>query len=137
MKTMPESARLVYVVGNPLVAEDSMPLRLLPLLRKARPDVSFQPFEPTRMDIPQKKALVFIDTVQDIKKTIHLHGLRALAPPSSTPYSLHDFDLAGQLLLLDKFSLLGPVFIVGVPAKGDLKKITKDVLHELEHIMGP
>ncbi|VVB57493.1 Uncharacterised protein [uncultured archaeon] len=126
---------VVYVVGNPLVPDDRMPVRLLPLLQKARPDILFEPFEPTRMDIPQKKSLIFIDTVQGIQNVIHLHGLKALEP-SSCAYSLHDFDLSGQLLLLEKFGLLGDISIIGVPARGGLKKIEKDVLHELEHILG-
>ena len=127
--------RVVFVVGNPLVPSDSMPLRLLPLLKKARPGLDFTPFEPTRMDVAHHQALVFIDTVQGIKKVVHLHGLKALQP-SDSAYSLHDFDLAGQLLLLHKFGLLGPVAIIGVPAKGQKEKIAKDVLHELEHITG-
>ena len=124
---------VVHVVGNPLTPSDSMPLRLLPLLQKARQDLDFQPFEPTRMDIPQKQSLVFIDTIQGIRKVVHLHGIRALAP-SDAAYSLHDFDLAGQLLLLDKFGLLGPVAIIGVPSKGKKEQIAKDVLRELEHV---
>jgi hypothetical protein len=124
---------IVYVVGNPLAPSDSMPLRLLPLLKKARPNLDFQPFEPTRMDIPQKQGLIFIDTIQGIKKVVHLHGIKALAP-SDAAYSLHDYDLAGQLMLLDKFGLLGQVSIIGVPSKGEKQKIAKGVLHELEHL---
>ena len=122
----------IYVVGNPLLKDDSMPLRLLPLLQKACPNLVFELFEPTRMDIPHNVDLTFIDTVQGVKKTVYLHGLKALA--SSNPaYSLHDFDLGVQLLLLDKFGLLGHVHIIGVPARGNVKKIAHDVLHILKH----
>jgi len=124
---------LVYVVGNPLVPSDTMPLRILPFLRKARPDLSLIPFEPTRQDIPHNVDLTFIDTVQGLKKVCLLHGVESLLGPSGS-YSLHDFDLAGQLLLLNKFGLLGHVHIIGVPAKGKEEKIAKDVAHELGRI---
>lgn len=128
-----QSKAVVLVVGNPLVKSDSMPVRLLPLLQKARPDLEFVFFEPTRMDIPHKQDLTFIDTVAGLKQVCLLHGVEALAGPSGA-YSLHDFDLAGQLLLLSKFGLLGQVHIIGVPAKGKTGPIAKDVLRGLNGI---
>ena len=95
--------------------------------------VDFLPFEPTREDIPHNTDLTFIDTVQGLKNVCLLHGVDSLLGPSGA-YSLHDFDLAGQLLLLHKFGLLGHVHIIGVPAKGDEKKIAKDVVEEMKKI---
>ena len=121
---------IVYLVGNPLVPSDTMPLRILPLLQKELPKIDFQPFEPTRQDIPHNCDLTFIDTVQGLKKVCLLHGVDSLLGPSGA-YSLHDFDLAGQLLLLDKFGLLGHVHIIGVPSKGKIEIVGKAVISQM------
>lgn len=133
MHSKKDLQKVVLVVGNPLVPSDSMPLRILPLLQKLCPDINFQPFEPTRMDIPQNTRLVFIDTLQGAKEIIHFHNLGELAP-SNASYSLHDFDLAGQLLVLSKFGLIGQVSIIGIPCKGEKEKIAKKVAAILRHI---
>lgn len=125
-----DSKPIVYVVGNPLVPSDTMPLRLLSFLREALPSLDFQPFEPTRQDIPHNQDLTFIDTVQGLKEVCLLHGVESLMGPSGA-YSLHDFDLAGQLLLMDKFGLLGHVHIIGVPSKGKIEIVGKGVVKQL------
>lgn len=124
---------VVLVVGNPLLRQDNLPLRLMPLLGKARPDISFEPFEPTRQDIPHNKQLVLLDSVQGLKKVRVLRDISKLRQPDRA-FSLHDYDLGAQLMLMEKFGLLGKTTIIGVPQSGDEKKIMKDVLHELESI---
>lgn len=124
---------VVLVIGNPLLAQDSLPLRIMPKLQAARPDVEFLPFEPTREDLPQHQEMVLLDTIQGLKKVRVLSDMKKLEQ-SSRAFSLHDFDLGAQLMLMDKFGLLGKTIIIGVPQKGDEKKIMNDVLHELETI---
>lgn len=122
--------RTVFIVGNPLVRADSMPLRIMPRLQKMLPQIEFVLFEPTRMDIPLKKDIVFVDTVEGIRKVRVLDDIGKIEAFHAC--SLHDFDLGAQLLLLRKFDLLGKVRIVGVPAKGKVEKTATDVAAALQ-----
>lgn len=115
----------VFIVGNPLVKKDSMPLKIMPLLQKALPQFEFVFFESTRMDIPQKTDLVFVDTVEGAKEVMVLEGVSRIQEIKAC--SLHDFDLGTQLKLLGKFGLLGKVKIIGVPEKGKVEAIAAKV----------
>ncbi len=106
------------------------------LLKKARPGLSFEPFEPTRQDIPHNQELVLLDSVQGLEKVRVLRDLSKLRQPDRA-FSLHDYDLGAQLMLMDKFGLLGKTTIIGVPQSGDEKKIAAAVLKELELIFPP
>ena len=124
---------VVLVVGNPLLAQDSLPLRIMPKLSAARSDLSFEPFEPTRQDIPHNQELVLLDTIAGLKKVRVLRDISKLQQPDRA-FSLHDYDLGAQLLLMRKFGLLGKTTIIGVPQKGKEEKIAPAVLAELESI---
>ncbi len=117
--------KTVYIVGNPTLAKDSMPLKIMPLLQKACPQFEFLPFESTRMDIPQSQDLVFIDTVEGAKKVMIIDDVDRIVETKAC--SLHDFDLGTQLKLLKKFGMLGKMKIIGVPEKGDRKRIAGEV----------
>lgn len=125
--------RVVLVVGNPLLVQDNLPLRLMPKLRAARPDLSFEPFEPTRQDIPHNQELVLLDSVQGLKKVRVLKDVSRVQP-SERAFSLHDYDLGAQLVLMEKFGMLGKTIIIGVPQSGDEKKIAEAVVVELAAI---
>ena len=56
---------IVYVAGNLLVKEDSLPLRLMPELQVRLPGVIFKELEPTE-DMPEGD-LTIIDTVVGMK----------------------------------------------------------------------
>lgn len=127
---------VVLVIGNPLLRQDSLPLRLMPKLRAARPDIEFRPLEPTREDLPHKQKLVLLDSVQGLKKVRVLRDVKKLEP-ASRAFSLHDFDLGAQLVLMHKFGLLGKTIIIGVPQKGKEEQITEAVLGELASIFPP
>ncbi len=98
----------IYVFGNPDIPEDSLPLRILPRLRLAFPDISFEIKDPNEeWDVPEN--LTVIDTAVGING---IHVFSDLETFSNTPrVSLHDFDALTQLRYLQKL--------------GKLKKITK------------
>lgn len=102
----------VYVVGNPLVNEDSLPVRMLPLLRERFPDVSFVEFEPTE-DLPDDREPVFLDTVSNAKEVMVFRDLDRFVETKAL--SLHDFDLGLTLKLALKAGLIDRVTIIGVP----------------------
>ena len=102
----------VYVFGNPDLAADALPLKLLPALRAAFPDVAFRVVDPNEeWKIPAH--LVVLDTVVGITAVTVFSDLAAF---NRTPrVTLHDFDALANLRLLQKLGKLRRVTVVGVP----------------------
>lgn len=105
----------IYVFGNPLIKEDSLPLKLLPTLKKLFPNIKFKVVDPNENFPPKgEKDLVILDTVLGIKKTTILN-LDDFNRKKKTPISPHDYDLLLHLLLLKKLKKIRKVTIIGVP----------------------
>jgi Ni,Fe-hydrogenase maturation factor len=102
----------IYVLGNSLVKEDSLPVRLLPLLKKEFPNIEFIEFEPTE-DFPKEKKLVILDTVINAKEVCLISDIDKII--SERVVSLHDFDLGYNLKLMKKFSMIDTIKIIGLP----------------------
>ncbi len=102
----------VFIFGNPDLPEDSLPLRLLPALRAAFPDVAFEVLDPNEeWEVPRH--VVIIDTVVNLAEVAVFHDLSAfIAAPRVT---CHDFDAYANLLLLKKLGKIEEVTIIGVP----------------------
>nr|MBA4405224.1 hypothetical protein [Nanoarchaeum sp.] len=62
-----DSMKTIYVFGNPLVKEDSLPLKLIEKLKKEFSSLNFKEFD-TVEDLEFEKELNIIDTVKGIKK---------------------------------------------------------------------
>jgi Ni,Fe-hydrogenase maturation factor len=108
----------VYVFGNPLLKSDSLPLKILPRLKKILPSIDFQVTDPNENFPPQKeKNLIILDTVFGIKKPtiFDLDDLSLLNNGEKTPISPHDYDLLTHLLLLKKLKRVEKVIIIGIP----------------------
>lgn len=108
----------VLVVGNILVEQDSLPVKLLPLLKKEFPkkdfpNIEFIEYDPSE-DLP-KGDLIIIDTIINTEDIIVFDDLERIE--LNKVYSLHDFDLGYNLKLMKKFGMLGKVKIIGVPEK--------------------
>ena len=105
----------IYIFGNPLIKEDSLPLMLLPKLKKRFPEIVFVVTDPNENFPPKGEVnLIIIDTVLGIKEPIVL-DLDNLQKQGKTPVSPHDYDLLFHLLLLKKTKRLNKVIIIGVP----------------------
>jgi len=113
----------IYVLGNPLVEEDSLPLRLLPKLRKRFQQVDFVELDPTET-LPEGD-LVIIDTVINADKIVILRGIDSLS--SQPNYSLHDLDLAMNLKLMKKLGKINNVTIIGLPPNLEEKRALKEL----------
>lgn len=110
---------IIYVFGNPVVEKDSLPLKLLPYLKKAFSKIEFKQVDPNENFPPEgEKDLIILDTVLGIKKSTLL-DLNDLAEKEKTPISLHDYDLLLHLLLLKKMKKIDRVTIIGIPADSD------------------
>lgn len=104
--------KTIYVAGNPLVEEDSLPLRIMPGLRERFPRLEFRELEPTE-DLPEEKDLIIIDIVKGIEKVQVIDDIEKIITRKA--YSLHDFDLGASLKLMRKAGRLEKVVIIGVP----------------------
>jgi Ni,Fe-hydrogenase maturation factor len=114
----------VYVLGNSLVKEDSLPVKLMPGLKKAFPDIEFIEFEPTE-DFPKEKELVMIDTVINAEKVCLVTDIDKII--SEKAVSMHDFDLGYNLKLMKKFGMIETVKIIGIPPGITLEKAMEGI----------
>lgn len=114
----------VYIIGNILVKEDSLPIRYLPGLRKIFPDIAFEEVDPTENFIPEEGSVI-IDTVQGITNVTLFHSLDVFE--KTTRISPHEYDLLLHLQLLKKLHKISRVTIIGVPQSES--NGTEDQLH--------
>lgn len=123
-----------YVVGNPLVKEDSLPLRLLPKLQTALPYITFIEVDPNENFVPDENSVI-IDTVEGFD-TVSLFGSidEFVETKSVSP---HDYDLGLHLKLLKKLRKINSVSILGIPIKAAAqeKKIAADVIDLLRQLV--
>ena len=110
--------KTIYVFGNPLVKEDSIPLKLIDKLRREFPHIEFKEFD-TVEDLEEKE-LNIIDTVKGIKKVELIEDIDRII--TEKIYSLHDFDLAYNLNLLKKMKMIDKVKIFGIPMRMNEKE---------------
>ncbi len=101
----------VYVLGNPLVKEDSLPLRILPTLREKLPEIEF--IETDTVEDVEGKNLKIIDTVLGTKDIQVITDINLLVAEKSC--TVHDYDLAMMLKLLKKVGKIESVKIFGIP----------------------
>lgn len=106
----------IYVLGNLLINQDSLPLKILPELKKALPQVNFIEIDPSENFEPElNQPLIIIDSVVGIKKITIFADLDQFSRIKFV--SLHDYDLLLHLKLLKKIKKLpGKLFIIGLPA---------------------
>jgi Ni,Fe-hydrogenase maturation factor len=122
----------IYVLGNSLVKEDSLPIRLIPVLKKEFPKIEFIEFEPTE-DFPKEKELVIIDTVINAKEVCLISDIDKII--SEKAVSLHDFDLGYNLKLMKKFGMIQKIKIIGIPpqfSRDDALKGSSKIISALD-----
>jgi Ni,Fe-hydrogenase maturation factor len=100
----------IYIAGNKLLNEDSLPLRIVSLLKKEFPEISFEELDPSE-NLPSDN-LVIIDTVMGIKGVKVFSDLDSFS--SNVIYSPHDYDFLFELKLNKKLGKLKKVRIIGV-----------------------
>ena len=119
----------VLIFGNPLLEQDSLPLRLIGKLRERFPDIEFKEFDPSENLEKEGRDLNIIDTVESIDKVVVITDIDRIK--TQRLYSMHDFDLSYALKLLRKLKLLDSVRIFGVPM--GIKE--KDALEQLSALI--
>ncbi len=122
----------VYVFGNPDLQEDSLPIQLIPPLRKKFPHVGFIVKDPNEeWDVPEH--LIAIDTAVGIDRVQEFHSLEQFH--TSPRVSMHDFDALAQLRLLQKLGKLKKITIVGVPPNIPPDTALEQIAAALERIV--
>lgn len=103
---------VIYIFGNPDLEFDSLPLRILPKLKKDFPNIRFEIKDPNEdWEIPS--LLIIMDTVIGIERIEIFNDLGVFT--QSPRVSVHDFDLGTYLRYLKKLGKLETIKIIGVP----------------------
>lgn len=121
----------VFVFGNPLIEKDSLALRVAERLRGKVKGVEFEAVE-SLDEVENTKEFCIMDIALGIEKVQIIEDLHKLQ--TSQPVSLHDFDLAMELRLMQKLGKLGKVKIIVVPANYPLERAVKEVKRLLESL---
>ena len=116
----------VFVFGNPLVEEDSIALLTAEKLRGMK-GFEFHEIESLGEleEIPNE--LIILDCAEGAEKIEVLSDLKKIAHEKK--FSLHDFDLGTELLLLEKIGKLKgkKICIIALPKEIELKKAVEGV----------
>lgn len=104
-----------------MVKEDSLAIEILPKLKELFPKIEF--IETDGIE-NLKGNLIILDVVQDLKQSriIKLEELK-----TNKICSMHDYDLAFNLLLLKKINKINNATIIGIPQEGNKKKIINEL----------
>jgi hypothetical protein len=117
----------VYVFGNPDLAMDALPLRLIPALQREFPTFSFVTLDPNEdWDVPSH--MLILDTVVGISAVTVFTDLSAFV--QAPRLTCHDFDAYANLLLMKKLGKIDGVTIVGVPA-GASEEVLPEIFDHL------
>lgn len=106
----------ITVFGNPDLEIDNLPIRLLPKLREAFPDIEFEVEDPNNLDlpdIPPGEEWIIMDAVAGIPEATWL-TVEDIAKPTGR-LTAHDYDLTSYLLLAKKALGTLPIRILGIP----------------------
>jgi len=122
----------VYLLGNSLFEQDSLPVKLLPKLQKNLPNFEFAHLDPTE-NLPEQEHLILIDTILNSKKICTLSESEIEKIQKSPTISMHDFDLGLQLRLAKKLGQIKKVTIIGVPPQTE--KNEKEIIKKISEIL--
>lgn len=123
--------KTIYVLGNPLLEKDSLPLKIYRVLEKKFPEIDFVLFDPNE-DSEVADKPIFMDSVTGIKKTKIFNDLKHFE--ISPRNSVHDFDLHVFLGLMLKLKKISSFKIIGIPSKLFEKKALQEVTKILKSI---
>ncbi len=120
--------KTIYILGNPLVTEDSLPIKILPKLKQTFPSIKFVHLDPTEEILLQKdKKMFIIDTIEGITNVTLFNSLGNFE--KSPRFSVHDYDLLLDLTMQKKLGKINEFVIVGVPQKGNSNQIEKELIN--------
>ncbi len=123
----------ILIFGNPLIEKDSIPIKLIPLLKNKFPNIQFKEFETEEELKDEGKNLILMDSIQGIKKTMIIENMEQL--DSNRIVSMHDFGVSHNLKLLKKIGYIESIKIIGVPQKISIENALKQVKEKIKSIL--
>ncbi len=109
---------IIHIFGNPDLPEDALPVRLMPRLEAAFPDIRFRLTDPNELDLPKPgEDFLAIDTVDGLKDVREI-GVDEIAAQKARS-TAHDYDFASWLLLAQKLRPGLHAHIIGIPMETD------------------
>lgn len=102
----------IFVFGNEDLEFDSLPLRILPKLRKKFPEVEFIVKDPNE-EWETEEEITVLDTAVDIKEVMVFDDLEKFS--AAPRLGMHDFDALANLRLLQKLGKIKKVKIIALP----------------------
>jgi len=118
----------IFVFGNPELETDSIPLEILPELKKKFPQHEFITTDPNEeWEIPAQ--MIVLDTAYGIDEIKIFDDLDAFE--TAPRVTAHDFDALTNLRYLKKLGKLKKIKIIALPAK--IKK--EDALTQISKLL--
>lgn len=104
----------ISVFGNPDLAFDNVPFKILLRLRERFPQIHFAVEDPNELDLPSEeiREWLVIDTVAGLPRVCEVPLKKLIASPR---VSAHDFDLGSYLALIHKIRPDLQIRIFGIP----------------------
>ncbi|MFC1646705.1 hypothetical protein ACFL1A_00330 [Patescibacteria group bacterium] len=129
----------IYLMGNPLVESDSIPLAFVDNLCKNFPEIDIKEIDPSENFIPEKGDII-IDTVVGIDDITVFDEVDVfIGHKLITP---HDYDLWLHLKLLKKLNKLPKIYVIGVPVINTkttkfskISKLTLGIISSIQEIL--
>ena len=119
-------------MGNPLMREDSIALRVAAQLQNKLKNIEFEEIASIDSLREFPKELVIMDAVKGVEKVCLVSDLEKLS--GSNVFSLHDLDSGFQLKLFKKMGKIKKVKIIAIPQKMELKKAVAEATKLLKTI---
>lgn len=115
----------VSVFGNPLVSQDSLPLKILPRLQKRFPEIEFIVEDPTEILNSDQDVWWIMDSAEGISQVMLIEDISLLK--TNKKVSVHDYDLGLDLKLLLKLGKVKKIKIIALPVKIRVGKAYREV----------
>ena len=113
----------LYVFGNNYLDFDSLSLRVAKLLGNKAKIVKCS--SPDALLEADSHELTILDVVKNSKEPLLIRDVNKLK--SRKIISMHDFDLAFFLKLMDEMGIKRKIKIIGIPSKGDEEALARTV----------
>lgn len=113
----------LYVFGNEFLEFDNFAGKIAQGLEKNFNIISCK--SPDELIYADDEEILILDVVKGAEKTIVIDNPKQIK--TRNLISLHDFDLGFFLNLMDEMGIKKNIKIIGVPSKGNKKKILDEV----------
>ncbi len=113
----------LYIFGNEHLEDDRLSRDIGRLLSKKFKVVNCR--SPDELLEAEEDEILILDVVKGIKEPIVIKDIKQIK--TNKMLSLHDFDVGFFLNLMKEMKINKKIKIIGVPSKGNIKDIAKEV----------